>query len=53
MAESCHSKCECPTSRLELHFGERPAQGLIGYLNRAVKWHIHVQHEVNRGRDEQ
>lgn len=52
-SESSHSEGKCPTNRLELHNGERPAQGLVGYLDRAVKWHIHVQYKVNRSRDEQ
>ncbi|MNN82882.1 hypothetical protein D3C81_1998690 [compost metagenome] len=37
---------------LELHYGERPAQRLVGYLDRTVKWHVHVQHKVNGSRNE-
>ena len=48
-----HYECQRPTNHLELHYSERSAQGLVGYLNRAVKWHIHVQYKVDRARDEQ
>jgi hypothetical protein len=41
--------CHAP---LELHYCERSAQGLVGYLNRTMKWLVHVQYKVNGSRNE-
>lgn len=40
----------CPAS-LKLHYGERPAQRLVGYLDRTVKWHVHIQYQIHGSRD--
>lgn len=45
------SRTQARPASLKLHYGERPAQRLVGYLDRTVKWHVHIQYQVHGSRD--
>lgn len=50
-ATKSSSRTKARHASLKLHYGERPAQRLVGYLDRTVKWHVHIQYQIHGSRD--